>query len=185
MSDQEIKDLIAEVAGDGQVVLFAEKGFGLTGHLATALHGGDVQLITTMTPAQYAELETSALGQVFQPIRIGELPDDDAIEVAAVARPGLEEHHGVKITDPALAAAVRLARKHIRTSPLPGSAIDLLDETCSRFGGSDSRVVDADWVTSTMTAMKAELDEPAAARGTVELDDDPFAVTGVDIWTIC
>ena len=39
-----------------------------------------------------------------------------------------EEHHSVSYTDPALEAAARLARRHLRDYRLPDSAIDVIDE---------------------------------------------------------
>ncbi len=44
-----------------------------------------------------------------------------------------EEHHRVKITDEALAAAAELADRYISDRFLPDKAIDLIDEAASRM----------------------------------------------------
>ena len=43
-----------------------------------------------------------------------------------------EKHHGVKISDEAVRAAVRLSKRYIENRFLPDKAIDILDEACAK-----------------------------------------------------
>jgi ATP-dependent Clp protease ATP-binding subunit ClpB len=47
--------------------------------------------------------------------------------------PRFEAHHGVRITDEALTATVKLARRHIRDRFFPDKAFDVLDEAAARL----------------------------------------------------
>ena len=55
-----------------------------------------------------------------------------AIEILRGIATRYEAHHKVQIGDPAITAAVRLAKRYVQERALPDSAIDLLDEASAR-----------------------------------------------------
>ena len=57
---------------------------------------------------------------------------EEAEEILKGLRPRYEKHHGVKITDEAVEAAVKLSERYINDRYLPDKAIDLIDEASSR-----------------------------------------------------
>jgi ATP-dependent Clp protease ATP-binding subunit ClpB len=73
-----------------------------------------------------------ALTRRFQPIRVGAPNVEDAIAILRGLRERYEVHHGIRIRDAALEAAVRLSQRYIPDRNLPDKAIDLIDEAASR-----------------------------------------------------
>ncbi|MEU9153887.1 Clp protease N-terminal domain-containing protein [Streptomyces sp. NPDC048417] len=71
------------------------------------------------------------LDRLVQPVPLEEPPAADVREILRAGRAGLEEHHGVPLTDEALVAAAALAHDHMPDRALPGSAFDLLDEAAA------------------------------------------------------
>jgi ATP-dependent Clp protease ATP-binding subunit ClpB len=64
----------------------------------------------------------------FQPVLVDEPQREDAISILRGIKPNYERHHGVKISDAAVVAAVDLSTKYIADRFLPDKAIDLMDE---------------------------------------------------------
>jgi ATP-dependent Clp protease ATP-binding subunit ClpA len=94
------------------------------------LTSGDLRVIGSTTFDEYKHIEKDrALARRLQKIAIEEPSPDEAIKILAGLRSRYEEHHRVKYTDDAIAAAVKLAARHLRDYRLPDSAIDLIDET--------------------------------------------------------
>lgn len=65
-------------------------------------------------------------------IRIAEPSLEAAEEILRMVRPRLESHHGVRIRDDALHAAVELSDRYLKERVLPGKAIEILDEAGAR-----------------------------------------------------
>jgi ATP-dependent Clp protease ATP-binding subunit ClpA len=63
-----------------------------------------------------------------QKVVIDEPTAEEAVRILQGLRSRYEAHHGVAYADEALEAAVKLAKRHLRDSRLPDSAIDILDE---------------------------------------------------------
>src|SRR5262249_62385017 len=80
---------------------------------------------------QYIEKDP-ALTRRFQPIQVDE-PD---VETCCVMLRGLltpmEKHHGVRISDAAIKAAVNLSHRYIPARQLPDKAVSLLDTAPAR-----------------------------------------------------
>src|SRR5690606_586069 len=74
-----------------------------------------------------------ALERRFQPVQVGEPSTDDAVAILRGLKERYEVHHGVRITDAALVAAVRLSDRYLTDRFLPDKAIDLVDEATSRL----------------------------------------------------
>ena len=59
---------------------------------------------------------------------VNEPSREDALSILRGIKKAYETHHGVKITDDAVIAAVDLSRRYLSERKLPDKAIDLLDE---------------------------------------------------------
>ncbi len=94
------------------------------------LTSGELRVIGSTTFEEFKHIEKDrALARRLQKIAIEEPSQEEAIKILAGLRSRYEEHHRVTYTDEALAAAVKLAARHLRDYRLPDSAIDLIDET--------------------------------------------------------
>ena len=68
----------------------------------------------------------------FQPVKVGEPTNEQAVQILKGLRDRYEAHHKVKITDEAIEAAVNLSSRYIADRFLPDKAIDLIDEGASK-----------------------------------------------------
>ena len=75
----------------------------------------------------------AALERRFQPVVINEPNEEDAISILRGLKDRYEVHHGVRITDGAIIAAVQLSHRYITDRFLPDKAIDLIDEAASKL----------------------------------------------------
>ncbi len=141
----------------GRVILFLpnlatflETKGGAGDMLANALSRGEVRALARCTPAELREIEDEAtsLSRRFVPIRIEPPPPKEAVEILRGVRPRFEEAHGVRISDEAIDAAVKFARRYVAGRNLPKSAIDLIDEGAARvqlgLGGNENGEVGAE-----------------------------------------
>ena len=119
--------------------------------LATALAHGEVRALARCTPDELRAIEdgSSALSRRFVPIHIDPPNAEEALEILRGVRSRFEDAHEVRISDEALEAAVRFARRYVGGRELPKSAIDLVDESAARVqlglgGDREEGVVDAE-----------------------------------------
>ena len=153
--EDRVKCIIKEVQRAGDVIVFidelhtivgagsAEGAIDAANILKPALGRGEIQVIGATTPEEYRKHieKDAALERRFQPVNVPE-PDGECCERMLLAlRGSLEAHHGLRITDEAVSAAIRLSTRYICDRYLPDKAIDLLDEAASRVRveGSPSR----------------------------------------------
>lgn len=144
--EERIKRVIAEVSAAGNVILFVDELHTLIGAggaegamdasniLKPALSRGEVQMIGATTRTEYRKYieKDAALERRFQPVYVEEPTRDETIEILKGLREKYEQHHGVAITDDAIAAAADYAIRYINDRFLPDKAIDLIDEASSR-----------------------------------------------------
>jgi len=144
--EERMKKLLREVKGDCNVILFldeihtmigaggAEGALDAANILKPALSRGEIQLIGATTIAEYRKHieKDAALERRFQPITIEEPEYELCLDILRGLREKYEEHHGVKISEETLAAAVEMSERYINDRFLPDKAIDVLDEACSR-----------------------------------------------------
>jgi ATP-dependent Clp protease ATP-binding subunit ClpB len=111
----------------------SEGGLDAGNLLKPLLARGQLPCIGASTPVEWAEMvaKDPALERRFQPVEVGEPTRDETLSMLRGLRPRYECHHGVKITDDALQAAVEHSIATMPNRRLPDKAVDLLDEACA------------------------------------------------------
>lgn len=98
--------------------------------LKPALARGMLHAIGATTVREYRmHIEKDpALERRFQPVFIEEPSIEDSVAILRGIKEKYEVHHGIKIADDAVIAAVNLSTRYIADRFLPDKAIDLIDE---------------------------------------------------------
>jgi len=111
----------------------AEGAIDASNLLKPALSRGEVRAIGATTLKEYQKYieKDPALERRFQPIYVQEPNLEDATAILRGIKEKYEVHHGVKIKDSAIKAAVDLASRYIADRFLPDKAVDLMDEAAS------------------------------------------------------
>ena len=101
--------------------------------LKPALARGNLRTIGATTTKEYQKYieKDAALERRFQPVLVSEPSVEDTLAILRGIKEKYELHHGVKITDDALQAAVKLSSRYISDRFLPDKAVDLIDESAS------------------------------------------------------
>ncbi|MEW6061366.1 MAG: ATP-dependent Clp protease ATP-binding subunit [Bacteroidota bacterium] len=99
-----------------------------------ALSRGDLQCIGATTLDEYRQYieKDGALDRRFQKIMVDPTSVEDTIQILKNIKEKYEQHHGVRYTDKAIEAAVKLSDRYITDRNLPDKAIDVLDEAGAR-----------------------------------------------------
>lgn len=131
---------------DGQIILFIDELHTLVGAgkgegsmdagnlLKPMLARGELHCLGATTLDEYRQYieKDPALARRFQPVYVDEPTVDDTISIMRGLKEKYEGHHGVRIADAALVAAVKLSNRYITDRFLPDKAIDLIDEAAAR-----------------------------------------------------
>ena len=101
--------------------------------LKPMLARGEIDCIGATTLNEYRMYieKDRALERRFQQVLVKEPTVEDSISILRGLKERFESHHGVKITDGAIVAAVTLSNRYLTDRFLPDKAIDLIDEACS------------------------------------------------------
>ena len=67
----------------------------------------------------------------FQPVLVEEPSLEDSVAILRGLKEKYEMHHGIRISDNAIIAAVNLSARYISDRFLPDKAVDLIDEAAS------------------------------------------------------
>lgn len=146
--EERLKSVVREIEkSQGKILLFVDElhtlvGAGASGEggtldasnmLKPALARGELRAIGATTLKEYQKHieKDPALERRFQPIYVNEPSMDDAIAILRGIKDKYELHHGVRITDAAIVAAVKLSSRYITDRFLPDKAVDLIDEAAS------------------------------------------------------
>ncbi len=143
--EERLKNVIAEVIADGNVILFMDEIHTLIGAggsegsidassiLKPSLARGEVQLIGATTISEYRKYveKDAALERRFQPIIVEEPTVEQTLEIMKGIVSKYEEHHNLVIPEEALESAVKLSNRYINDRNLPDKAIDVIDEAAS------------------------------------------------------
>lgn len=182
--EERVKELLGEIKSDGSVLLFIDEIQGIVGSdgkengspaalLKPALANGEIQVLGATTPEEYRKTieKDKALERRFQPILVEEPNVEETLRILRGIKSRYEVHHGVRIQDPALVAAIALSKRYLADRSLPDKAIDLIDEAASRLKiGIDSVPEELDSKERRLTQIKMELHQLAS-----EVDRDTQA----------
>lgn len=102
--------------------------------LKPVLARGEIRCIGATTIQEYRRFveKDPAIERRFQMVRVEPLSEAATYEVLKRLRPSLEKHHGVHISQRAMAASIRLTQRFMPNLNLPDKAIDVLDQACAR-----------------------------------------------------
>ncbi|UXX80411.1 ATP-dependent chaperone ClpB [Reichenbachiella carrageenanivorans] len=147
--EERLKAVIKEVTDSaGEIIMFIDEIHTLIGAggggegamdaanlLKPALARGELHAIGATTLKEYQKYieKDKALERRFQTVLVDEPNETDAISILRGIKEKYEVHHGVRIKDDAVIAAVELSSRYISDRHLPDKAIDLMDEAASKL----------------------------------------------------
>jgi ATP-dependent Clp protease ATP-binding subunit ClpB len=146
--EERLKAVIKEVTdSEGEIILFIDEIHTLIGAgggegamdaanlLKPALARGELHAIGATTLKEYQKYieKDKALERRFQAVIVDEPSIEDAVSILRGIKEKYELHHGVRIKDDAIIAAVELSSRYISDRFLPDKAIDLMDEAASKL----------------------------------------------------
>ncbi len=183
--EERLKKVIKEVTEqEGQVLLFIDEmhtlvGAGATGGamdasniLKPALARGELHCIGATTIDEYRQHieKDPALERRFQPVMVEEPTWEQAVAILRGLKERYEVHHGIRITDGAIVAAVKMSQRYIADRMLPDKAIDLMDEAASRLR------MEIDSVPAEVDDLQRQLNQLEMERLALEKETDRSAV---------
>jgi type VI secretion system protein VasG len=184
--EQRLRSVIDEVqSSPTPIILFIDEAHTLIGAGGSAGTGdaanllkpplarGTLRTIAATTWSEYRQYieKDPALTRRFQPIHV----DEPGVETCCIMLRGLlgpmEKHHGVRISDAAIVAAVHLSHRYIPARQLPDKAVSLLDTAAARVAISQSATPAL--IEDARTAIVAREAEKAAlvSDGDLGIDD--------------
>ena len=161
----------AVMDAQGEIILFIDELHTIVGAgkaegavdagnmIKPPLARGELRCVGATTLDEYRKYieKDPALERRFQPVKVDEPSVEDAVAILRGLKDRYEVHHGVRIQDAALVAAVQLSHRYINDRFLPDKAIDLVDEASSRLRMEiDSVPVEVDVVERRITQLSIE-----------------------------
>ena len=146
--ENRVKGLIEEVkASPLPVILFIDEAHTMIGAggtegqgdaanlLKPALARGELRTIAATTWAEYKKYfeKDAALARRFQVVKVEEPHEQQCMVMMRGLVPSLEKHHGVRVLEEAIQAAVRLSHRYMVGRQLPDKAVSVLDTACARL----------------------------------------------------
>lgn len=175
--EERIEAVLREASADKNIILFvdeihtilaagaAEGALDAANILKPALARGDLRCIGATTVGEYRKYieRDPALERRFQMLWVEEPTPEETMEILRGLRPRFEEHHGLKIDDEAIEAAVRLSVRYLPDFRLPDKAVDLIDQACA-----SARIQSLSVAIAEPCAVEAQPEEAPADPGKVE-----------------
>ncbi|TWB41092.1 type VI secretion system ATPase TssH [Nitrospirillum pindoramense] len=151
--ENRLKGVIDEVKGSIKpIILFVDEAHTLIGAGGQAGQGdaanllkpdlarGALRMVAATTWAEYKRYieRDAALVRRFQPVKVDEPDENTAIAMMRGLVPTLEKHHGVRILDAAVRAAVHLSHRYITGRQLPDKCVSVLDTAAAMVAMSQA-----------------------------------------------
>ena len=145
--EERLQNVLKEIHKEnGKIILFIDEIHTLVGAgksdgamdasnmLKPALARGELHCVGATTLDEYKKYfeKDAALTRRFQPVFVNEPSSSDAVAILRGLKEKYEIHHGIRISDEAILAAVQLSDRYITDRFLPDKAIDLMDEAASK-----------------------------------------------------
>ena len=144
--EDRLKAFIKEIKNaSGRLILFIDEIHMIVGAgaaegaidagnlLKPALARGELHAVGATTIREYQRHieKDAALERRFQPIMVDEPTLDASINILRGLKEKYEVHHGLRISDEAIVAAVNLSARYITDRFLPDKAVDVIDEAAA------------------------------------------------------
>ena len=138
--EERLQVIRREVADDAMVLFLDDLDllFGPLGQggdaLRSLLDDGAVRVLGTCRWREWRRLvePDAGLARRLAPVRIQEPDDARSVAIVSGLAPALCEHHGVEVSEEAVASSVALSRRYIVGRQLPDKAVAALDSACAR-----------------------------------------------------
>jgi type VI secretion system protein VasG len=145
--EQRLKNVIQDVKSSPKpIILFIDEAHTLIGAggaqgtgdaanlLKPELARGALRTIAATTWSEYKKYfeKDAALERRFQPVKVEEPSEEDAVAILRGIKHVYEKTHGITIRDEALVAAASLSHRYVSGRQLPDKAVDLLDSVAAR-----------------------------------------------------
>lgn len=147
--EERVKSVLEEIEKSQQngvgVILFIDEfhlimagregnsGMDAANLIKPALARGKLRCIGATTLDEYRQYieKDPAFERRFQVVQVDEPTVDQCIAILRGIKEKYENHHGIRITDSAIVASAKLAKRYLSQRRLPDSAIDLMDEAAA------------------------------------------------------
>ncbi|KKU85404.1 MAG: ATP-dependent chaperone ClpB [Parcubacteria group bacterium GW2011_GWA2_47_8b] len=147
----------------------AEGAIDASNLLKSPLARGELHAIGATTTREYQRHieKDAALERRFQPIVVEEPSVEDAVLILRGLKEKYEMHHGLRISDEAIIAAVNLSARYISDRFLPDKAIDLIDEAAA------ARRLEAESLPTEIEKVRREITRNEVERSAISGDASP------------
>ena len=190
--ENRLKAVISEVkASPKPIILFIDEAHTIIGAggpqgggdaanlLKPELARGELRTVAATTWSEYKKYfeKDPALERRFQPVKVDEPSEADAVLMIRGLRPTYEKAHNVTIREEAVTAAVALSHRYISGRQLPDKAVDLLDTAAARVKLEQSarpdELVELEARLSSLESEKAARERELASGQTPPPEDGP------------
>jgi ATP-dependent Clp protease ATP-binding subunit ClpB len=197
--EERIKAVVDEVRAAEDVILFLDELHTLVGAggnaggmdaaniLKPPLARGELRCVGATTHDEYRESieKDGALARRFEKVIVDEPDDETVLAMLRGVKSKFEAHHGVRITEDALQATVKLARRHLRDRFFPDKAFDVLDEAAARLRlqheSKPDRIDELERMLIRLEGRRAALDLTGKKAGDIAAVDKEIATNRAEL----